>query len=74
MNIKFTTKLFQCAIYGLLLLSFSCFFRVGPLEPQSWLTASAISQLVRDRTNGDESNSEDGDNLPPEWEAVCFIL
>ncbi|XP_026478327.1 beclin 1-associated autophagy-related key regulator-like isoform X2 [Ctenocephalides felis] len=47
--------------------------RVGPLEPQSWLTASAISQLVRDRTNGDESNSEDGDNLPPEWEAVPLV-
>lgn len=45
-------------------------FRQGPMELDPDMTNSLEQQLGNNLQTGEDSDSEEGDNLPVEWEAV----
>lgn len=52
----------------------SVIFRLGPIETDPELARSLEDQLAKDLETSEDSDSEDGDTLPYEWEAVCVFF
>lgn len=44
------------------------------MELDSEMTNSLEQQLGNDLQTGEDSDSEEGDTLPTEWEAVSYII
>lgn len=49
-------------------------FRQGPMELDPEMTNSLEQQLGNNLQTGEDSDSEEGDTLPTEWEAVSFCF
>lgn len=50
-----------------------CCVRQGPMELDAEMTSSLEQQLGKNLETGEDSDSEEGDNLPVEWEAVSLF-
>lgn len=50
------------------------FYRLGPIETEPELARSLEDQLAKDLEASEDSDSEEGDTLPNEWEAVITNL